>query len=410
MDNKNLSRPLGSAERLFIVLGHLASKSFALVAEIEGSLSVEKLQTAAIEIQRRHPQLRAGIQMDNNLNYWFEYQNTNTIKVEAYPNSDPGNWISMMEDELTAPFILANSPLFRVIMLGGGVRSTLIFITHHSIGDGLSLVNIFQDLLDYLSGIELPKLLPPKSMDELLALDESLLWKSSPPTNFITTQNQLQNLRGQTISIDRIKLDKESTNKIMIAAKSNEVTVNGLLYAALCLAFTTIYGGEGHTTLSLRTPASVRKTLNIENDFGLYITTMLTTVIPGEFPDIWSLARNINGTLRDISSINSTVEYIKRFRALLLRPVDVEQAAGVFKSAPGINLMLSNLGIVQLNTRTSGIKIKALWGPMVISGDGSEQTVGAATVNGQLHLTNTSMQFLPNLLNTACSIILNSID
>ena len=48
----------------------------------------------------------------------------------------------------------------------------------------------------------------------------------------------------------------------------------------------------------------------------------------------------------------------------------------------------------------SGFKLESLWGPSVFVGMEGEQMIGAATLNGAIHLLHTSYTPIPKLLQT----------
>lgn len=62
------------------------------------------------------------------------------------------------------------------------------------------------------------------------------------------------------------------------------------------------------------------------------------------------------------------------------------------------HIMVTNLVKVRYKTDFGPLKLDALYGPMVRSGNGMEQTIGALTTNGSLGLTNTSDNPMPGLL------------
>jgi len=68
------------------------------------------------------------------------------------------------------------------------------------------------------------------------------------------------------------------------------------------------------------------------------------------------------------------------------------------KQAFNHHIMVTNLVRVRYKTDFGPLKLEALYGPMVRSGKGMEQTIGALTSNGSLCLTNTSDTPIPGLL------------
>jgi hypothetical protein len=68
----------------------------------------------------------------------------------------------------------------------------------------------------------------------------------------------------------------------------------------------------------------------------------------------------------------------------------VQQALHLRQNAFNAQVMCSNLGRVPFDNTFGWLKLEALWAPCALRGIDGEQTLGAVTVNGSLHLTNTS--------------------
>ena len=64
--------------------------------------------------------------------------------------------------------------------------------------------------------------------------------------------------------------------------------------------------------------------------------------------------------------------------------------------------------MVKYNTDFVNLKLKAIYVPMLRSGKGKEQTIGAISTNGQLVLTNTSDNPIPGLLREMQDILANA--
>jgi hypothetical protein len=62
--------------------------------------------------------------------------------------------------------------------------------------------------------------------------------------------------------------------------------------------------------------------------------------------------------------------------------------------------MVSNLGVLPFETSFGGFKLESLWGPSVLLGLDGWQMIGAATLNGAIHLTHASDTPMPKLLET----------
>jgi hypothetical protein len=60
--------------------------------------------------------------------------------------------------------------------------------------------------------------------------------------------------------------------------------------------------------------------------------------------------------------------------------------------------MFTNLGRLPFDGNFGSLKLETLWAPCALRGIEGEQTLGAVTVNGSLHLTHTSPAPIPGLL------------
>ena len=408
MKNEQNIRPVGGVEKLFLVLNRIAPKTFAMSAELNVCVTENQITEFAIAIQQRYKHLRANLMIDENLNYWFNYDNRNPIEVSTAEYTDPETWKRKLESELCKPFNLARGPLFRILLLSGSNKTTVVLLAHHSIGDGFSMISIFEDLLIFLKGEILEEFQIPQSMDQVLGLEDKI--------NITAKLKDMESYQkahldpGESkVYIDNLKLDQQTTSAIVKESKKRGITVNGLLNAALAMAIAEKGYSRVNRVISLRTPASVRHVLGTGKDFGLNIITRLSDLKIDSASDIWELGRKVNVDLKDIGSEEETRAYVSQFRHLLFQPMKFEWFVNVIGSTAGIDLMLSNLGKIEFTESKDNVAITALWGPVVIAGDGSEQTIGALTLSGELHLTHTSMEPAEGLLVKACEMILKHI-
>jgi len=119
----------------------------------------------------------------------------------------------------------------------------------------------------------------------------------------------------------------------------------------------------------------------------------------------WDLARYASNSVASAKSRASVAAVTDVLRRFLDDGIDVATAASFAAQAFGREAMLTNLGAVPFDGRFGHLRVKALWGPMVLSGFVGEQTIGAATLDGSLYLTHTS-HTPPNGILTAMHEIL----
>lgn len=61
-------------------------------------------------------------------------------------------------------------------------------------------------------------------------------------------------------------------------------------------------------------------------------------------------------------------------------------------------IMLTNLGLLSFESDFGTLKLKSIWGPMVLTPHASAQTIGVATFNGELTLSLTGLAPSQSLL------------
>jgi hypothetical protein len=78
--------------------------------------------------------------------------------------------------------------------------------------------------------------------------------------------------------------------------------------------------------------------------------------------------------------------------------LSVEQALQLKRNAFNAQVMFSDLGRLPFDSNFGPLKLETLWAPCALRGIEVEQTIGAVTVNGSLHLTHTSPAPIAGLL------------
>jgi hypothetical protein len=402
---QRIHRPLGGPEKLFLVFDQIASKSFALVVTVEGELHTSALRLALDAVQQRHPQLSASIKMDTEFVFWLDNGIVNTIPLKVLETSAPSDWKKVVEEGIAQPFELENGPLLRLVQLRKPGESTLIGIVHHSIGDGHSLALLFHDLFSFVAGQPLTPLAAPKPMDEHLHLVSPLTERPVAAGERAFKPISLGQATAEAPDIDYLKLSAELTAQLVATSRQLATTVNTLLNAALVVAGAQLTTTWNERPVVLRSPTSTREALQVGNDFGLYVVTKPLAVTVAPTTTVPELVRAIQEGLADIKSAQYAAGYVQRFRDLLLNPLEISTLVDIMKAAPGIDLMLTNLGRASLPGDWDALRITSLWGPIVMAGDGTEQTVGAITFNKQLHLTQSSLRPIKGLLGAAVQVL-----
>jgi hypothetical protein len=120
----------------------------------------------------------------------------------------------------------------------------------------------------------------------------------------------------------------------------------------------------------------------------------------GFSPSLWDTARAVKDELTRVRTAGGLGAVLSGFRQLMSTSPDVAQIAAFELQVCACEGMMSNLGVLPFETSFDGFKLESLWGPSVFVGIEGEQMIGAATLNGSIHLLHTSYSPIPKLLPT----------
>jgi len=112
------------------------------------------------------------------------------------------------------------------------------------------------------------------------------------------------------------------------------------------------------------------------------------------------VARAVKDELTPVRTAEGLSTVFSGFRQLMSTSPNVAQIAAFELQACACEDMMSNLGVLLLETSFGGFKLESLWGPSVLVGVEGEQMIGAATLNGAIHLLHSSYTPMPKLLRT----------
>jgi hypothetical protein len=122
------------------------------------------------------------------------------------------------------------------------------------------------------------------------------------------------------------------------------------------------------------------------------------SIAPGSSTTFWELARFAKHGLSAVKSTESLSRMIDLQSGAIASNLTVDQAFELKRNAFNAQVMLTNLGCLPFDSTFGSLNLETLWAPVALRGIEGEQTLGAVTVNGSLHLTHTSPAPIPGLL------------
>jgi hypothetical protein len=380
------SRPLGAFEELFCLFDQSFPTSHALAAQITGHTTVQQWLDA---LQQRHPLLSARI--DTTFNRVPHFRRVTGQRLPLRVVTSPGaQWQQEIAETVNAPFTPDQAPLLRAVLLHQETHCTFILSSHHAVSDGISLIFLLRDILLALSGHALETLLLVPSREVLFGAQQRTSTEPGVPS-FAAQRHPMPHVEG-------VKLTPEETTALQRRAREEGVTIHAAISAALTIAGRVINESWRTNPLRIMSPAEVRDILGLKDQCMVSFGGGEISIAPGGSMRFWELARFAKDGLSGVKSTENISRMIDLQSGAVSSNLNVEQAFQLKRNAFDAQAMFSNLGRLPFDSTFGPLKLETLWAPFALRGIEGEQTLGAVTVNGSLHLTHTSPAPIPGLL------------
>jgi hypothetical protein len=398
-------RHLDGLEKAFWLLNQHRNTHFSVIADVEGFSNIEPWQTAVETIGKQLPFVSAQISIDVDGAPFFEVGSPRAIPMTVVAAAGQG-WARHVEEELACPFDTAVDPLVRLRLVVDGTKCAAILSMHHSVGDGPSAVYLLRDILRSTGGDTVVLSINTRSLED--ALDD----KGLPAGNFIPTpEDKLYpppgyrpaDLSRPSVTLRAIEAGELAS--LRARAKREKATLHGALCAAAARAFSRAKPDHPVVPPRVFSPIDVRRRLfdNTEH-LGVYVNAVTVSLFKFE-DDFWEDARSYSREVGLFNNADVLAYGIRQVQAAVQGRPSVEMAAAVWTQVYGAEIIVSNLGSLDLPTVYGDIRLKGIWGPAVSTGIAQEQTVGAMTLGGQLHLLHTSFDPVVDFLDVMVEIL-----
>jgi NRPS condensation-like uncharacterized protein len=385
-----MHRQLGSNERIIWSYQQIRSMHFITSANIIGKLNLQELQQALVKIQQRHPLLNVQIALDKYEIPWF-ITNQAEIPLRLINRNSPQQWQEEVERELANPFDWNKAPLIRVVLLQGDDASDLIITCDHSIADGRSVVFLLRDILQ---AIELPDE-PLTTLSLQQSYEQLMRGENLEPSSFepslSTTRTRPGLPKNSRPRIHTWSLSKAETIELMNKCKEAGTSV----HAAICAAFLLAIAEQGSPKISLREPAvlkclspiDVRKFLpTIDEDFGFYFTTIVTTSNVTADLSLWDLARQVKDQLHQRMTPTQIFTHIPDTEGFISTLPSHENTVNMMETVNDYDVLVSNLGHLTIPNQYGELQLAAVYGPALMSHIDQDLVVGVTTLDNQMFL------------------------
>jgi hypothetical protein len=402
LQHNDLLRPLGAFEELFCLFDQHFPTNGALAAQITGDTTVEQWRDALDAVQQRHPLLSVCI--DTTFNRVPHFRRAAGQRIPLRIVTSPfARWQREIAEEVNEPFTPDQAPLFRAVLLHQETHSTFILSSHHAVCDGSSRIFLLRDILLALSGHVLETLPLAPSREILFGAQQRTSTESGVPS-FAAQRNPIPQVEG-------IKFTPQQTTALQRRAREEGVTIHAAISAALTITGRALDESWRNNLLRIMSPAEIRDLLGLKDQCMVSFGGGEISIAPGGSMTFWELAHFAKDGLSAVKSTENISRMIDLQSKAATSNLTVEQAFQLKRNAFNAQVMLTNLGRLPFDSTFGALKLETLWAPCALRGIEGEQTLGAVSVNGSLHLTHTSPAPIPGLLSgmeeelrKACSI------
>ncbi|OLP19728.1 hypothetical protein BST81_04110 [Leptolyngbya sp. 'hensonii'] len=395
---RQISRSLGPTEQALWLHDQAHPLHFVLTAQFRGDLDPVGLAQALDHLQARHPLLRVSIHTDLSGSPYF-VEGSAPIPLQVLPRLHSQHWQQRVAQELTQPFDWAIAPLIRIVLLQSPGLSDLLMTCHHTIADGLSAVILLRELLTLMNQSPLPPAQPlPSALETLLPVQEpaypvrvgqtvlarSLLWVKRL---FQPARPPFHPLANLQLRVQSGSLPPAMTRALLRQCRQEQTTVHAALCAAFLLA---LAQQESHLhSLHCFSPVNLRPylTASLAETCGLYIVPARTTHDLTAGQTFWNIARSLKFQMTGQLTMEKLQSACRQIQALTAARPDPHTLLEIFTDNLNSDLMVTNLGRLDLPQQAGSLSLEAVYGPAVLSGFRQERVVGLATLDDRLFFT-----------------------
>ncbi|MEZ2131647.1 MULTISPECIES: hypothetical protein [unclassified Sinorhizobium] len=421
-------RELGAQERLFHYYSAEHPRHFCVVAELAANKDPEDYRAAFAMIQRRHPILSVSVRDDSRHGAGF-YRTNRPLKLTFIPFAEEADWRRVVERELATAFPDSDGPLMRVTILHddglhdvefhGAGRATVVLTLHHGAADALSGAYIIQDLMEALNGRPLPPLpvMPPLetiAARRLLNADAIApaphAEKDAAALRAIADAPLWRPFEGDRPIVSTLAFDRTFTARALHCARENGTTLHGTICAALICSTAADVGKD---TFTITSAVDLRAMLDVDQRNCALLVGAGTVRFPLRDRRLtgsafWKLARQATADLAPARTPEGVVRGLGALEAKLPpATADSKLASGTMGSLQ-YDAIVSNLGALPIPTTVGSVRLEAFWGPSVQGRFTNERVIGAASLDGQLRIVQTTPSHIPSFLDDLQRILVEA--
>ncbi|NIF06487.1 hypothetical protein F3J23_13645 [Chryseobacterium sp. Tr-659] len=389
--NPHVKRRLLFGERM--LLGDGTEPFNAVIPfRLRGSFTLKEIQQALAQIQNKHPWLRALISYDEKNIPWFNVpEQPISIPVRILTRQGEDQWQEESRREWNTPFNYEKLPLIRFVWIKGENVSDMLFAFHHCLCDGGSAMAFLHEFLKVLDnpaadiGIENPILgiqdvVPAKILNSRRQRLKAKFIGRLAATAIKWIPVGKKAIERQNDYLIHWKLDEIISKQLIAYCKSQEVTVNTFLSAAVLQAFKKVRGEKSFNKVSC--PVDIRRfATQIKEDhifaFGLMIVVSSDEKL--------SFTDNLRAMQKSVEQKTSKLNPYITMMVMESGHDALNNFTKLLKNGKSSNdCMFSNLGRIQIPHEYKAFSVDTIFSPSVIGPLGNTTTMVTSTYRGEM--------------------------
>jgi NRPS condensation-like uncharacterized protein len=420
----------------------------SMLIRLEGQIRKVQIESAILKAQKRHPMLNVRIKFDNCQNAWFASDGLNDNIIKIFPRINDTQWIELIKKENLIPFQFDKGPLIRFILLNSHEVSDLIVYSHHSICDGLSLVYLIKDILNYIKNPKMKvEILPPgpvinnevikrgdygNFLFKLIVKIVNKIWKKKEISFNEEDFNRLnQKFWNEcNISVNFWHLEKYKTAKLIKKCQKEKVTVNSAICASFLAAQNEIQGNSSKYLRKIALPVNIRDRLKLEvgENFGCYTSGSFIELKYQDNKPYWENVGIIHKKIsRELDNFKIKLVKFTKLHPTLIDALNFYQQglcdekilSSISKASKWNKLnagfSISNLGRLSIPLHYNGMQLKAIYGPVTYD-PRIEKFIGINTIDENIFFSLTyreniiKRQIIEDFMDYATSLLEKSLN
>lgn len=372
---------------------------------IRGIFPEAGLHHALKMLQEKHPFLNAAVADDAEGMPCFVFGESMSapIPVRITERSGANDWEKESMREWYDVFDTGKGPLMRLVWIKGTEVSEMILVFHHCLCDGGSAMAILSELLRLIDDgrAKIVKEDPILSIHDIIPADvlksRKKVIKAKLTGRVATFALWLVPLKKRLVERKKDymlhwKLEKELSDRLMLWCKTEKLTVNTVLCAAVLQSFREVRKASYHNKISC--PVDIRRFApGIKKD-NIFAFGLMFVVSADQQLGFLDNARKMQ---EDIDRKTAKLDAYGTIMMMEASHAALNNFTEFLKYGKSSNdCMFSNLGKIDIAHQYKTFELETIFSPSVIGPLGNTTTLVTSTYRGQMDFTFVASEgFLP---------------